>query len=327
MIQIITQPNLIAKYQKIFVRSLKTFCTEKINCSLGYQGHNQKTIVFYSEKYDFWFSWYEARNRYWNAFGLGRPQENSSNSITVEINFPYKGVNRNVGGVFGVDEANRILILHRGKIGGGRVGIGKQLLFNNYRDEPVLALDDGVENEFCSIGTIGTRYFARQVRNFVSEVDRIKRLATTHDQAPFNKLNDFSFTQESGGTSTSELSKKVTIERTHGIVVNALAQLLETQGHHVGNDCNRDLYIHRRKKITSLFEIKRTTSPQSLYTAVGQLIVYSLPLGYPVNMFLVLPQKLNVSVEKRLRQEHNIRTLYYEWNDGEPVFKNINRYF
>jgi hypothetical protein len=79
MTEIITDAKLITKYQKQFVRELKTICNEKLNCTLGYQGASEELPVFYSEKFNFWFTSVENINRYWNAFGFGRPLQGKNN--------------------------------------------------------------------------------------------------------------------------------------------------------------------------------------------------------------------------------------------------------
>ena len=323
MTEIITDQNLITKYQKLLVKQLKTACTEKIVCILGYQGNSDELTVYYSDKFNFWFTAYENKNRYWNAFGFGRPQKGRNNSITVEINIPYDGINRNVGGVFGHDKNGEVLVLHRGKIGGGRVGIGKSLFFDNYRDEPITADDDGIENDFCLIGSLISRHLPRQVGNFVSEVHRIKNL-TAEETEDFTALNDFSFTDEATGSSKIKRSGTTTIERTHGIVVNLLARVLEDKGYKVAKDRNRDLFIHNRGQIKKLFEIKRSSSTNDLYSAVGQLLIYSIPIKTSVDLILVVPDKLNSTVEKRLAQL-GIKILYYDWNNGEPTFNNLDK--
>ena len=323
MTEIVTDDKLITKYQRQFIQQLKTTCREKIVCTLGYQGSSDELTVYYSEKFDFWFTAHENVNRYWNAFGFGRPQEGKSNSITVEINPPYKGISRNIGGVFGHDKNGEVLVLHRGKIGGGRVGVGKQLFFDNYRDEPIIADDGGIENEFCLIGSLSSSHLPRQVGNFVSEVHRIKNL-TAEQATDFSSLNKFAFTDEATGKRKVKRSGTTTIERTHGIVVNLLARILESKGHKVGKDRNRDLFIHKRGQIKKLFEIKTSSSTQDLYSAVGQLLIYSIPIKTAVDLILILPDKLSKTVEQRLG-ELGMQILYYHWSNEEPIFENLTK--
>jgi hypothetical protein len=324
MIVIVTEKKLIARYQKQFILQLKSACGKKMRCTLGYQGSSEDEEVYYSEEFNFWFSTHPNYNRYWNAFGYGEPSKERNNSITVEINPPYEGVNRNIGGVFGHDNNGDVLVLHRGKIGGGRVGIGKKLFFDNFRDEPILGIDDGIENEFCLIGSLGSKLLPRQVGNFVSEVHRIKSM-TSEQVNDFSKLNNFSFTDEASGKSKVKRTGTTTIERTHGIVVNLLARLIEAKGHKVAKDRNRDLFIHKKGQVNKMFEIKTSSSTQDLYSAVGQLLIYSIPIKTQVDLILVIPEKLSKPVKTRL-DELGIQILYYQWKNEEPVFENLNSY-
>lgn len=323
MIEIVTDSKLITKYQRQFLQQLQTTCQEKVVCTLGYQGNSDKSTVYYSAKFDFWFTSHDNDNRYWNAFGFGRPKAGRNNSITVEINPPYEGINRNIGGVFGHDKNGEVLVLHRGKIGGGRAGVGKQLFFENYREKPIIADDGGVENEFCLIGSLSSKHLPRQVGNFVSEVHRIKNL-TTEEVTDFLDLLSFKYTDEKFGTNKVKRKTTTTIERTHGIVVNSLANILENNGHKIGNDRNRDLFIHKRGQIKTLFEIKTSSSTQDLYSAVGQLLIYSIPIKTVVDLFLVLPEKLSKSVAKRL-DELGLQIIYYTWDNNEPTFLYLDK--
>lgn len=215
-------------------------------------------------------------------------------------------------------------MLHRGKIGGGRVGIGKKTFFNNFLGgyfEPVN--DDGIEAELLLIGSLNSRHFIAQVSNFINGIDRIKNLKKKGKIDSFSKLQDFSYTKEHTGTSTVK-QRSITIKRTHGIVVHALAKRLESQGYKIGKDGNRDLFIHKRGRITTLFEVKRDASTQDLCTAVGQLLIYSIPIKTKVGLILVVPDMLSNEVIHQLHKL-GIKVLYYRWSKDEPKFQNLNR--
>lgn len=112
------------------------------------------------------------------------------------------------------------------------------------------------------------------------------------------------------------------IDRTHGIVVNALARQLESRGQRIGNDRNRDLFIHNKGQIQTLFEVKTSSSTQCLYAAIGQLLLYSIPIPNEVKLVAVLPDKLSKTVTKRF-SSLGIDILYYEWNNDEVIFIDI----
>ena len=57
--------------------------------------------------------------RYWNAFGIGKPIPGKLAHIICEINYPESGLNSRVAANW-VKDGNDILLVHNGKIGGGR---------------------------------------------------------------------------------------------------------------------------------------------------------------------------------------------------------------
>ena len=322
MIEIITDKKLITKHQTEFARKLKLVCAKPINCKLGHLGSSDDNTVYYSEEFDFWFTTHRSTNRYWNGFGIGKPETGRITSITAEINPPYEGINRSIGGAFGYDSDGEVLVLHRGQIGGGKAGIGKKLFFDNFRGDFDVANDGDRETDFCVIGSLNSKHFAKQVLNFVQEVARIKSF-DIQKKIDFSDLEDFEFRQEQSGRSETTRGK-ITIDRTHGIVVNALAKELEKKGFKIGNDRQRDLFTHKNGLIKNLFEFKSSSSTQNLYTAVGQLIIYSIPIKNPVQLVLVLPDKLKKEIETRLN-ELDLKILYYKWTKEEIIFINLTK--
>lgn len=138
------------------------------------------------------------------------------------------------------------------------------------------------------------------------------------------KLKDFVFRQEHFGESTVEKTKRTLIKRTHGIVVNSLAAELSERGLLVANDANRDLFIHNNKKeIKCIFEIKTSASTQSIYAAVGQLIIYSIPTLVKSGLLLVIPDLLNEKIKMRL-EGLGIKILYYSWHNEKPIFHELD---
>jgi hypothetical protein len=318
MLQVVTNKSEISKFQKAFLTEVKKNFTQEIKCYVGFKGGNIEKSVYYSEKLNFWVT-NDEFERYWNAFGIGKPKQGSNNIIVGEINFPYEGINRNVAGVFAKDERGKVFVLHRGKIGGGKIGIGKNLFIKHFRGDFETALDGDKETEFCLVGEIDSIHFSKQVANFIKEIQRIKNFNFEDD---FSALNDFTYTDEKFGKSVSENNDPKTIERTHGIVVNCLCDELKELGFKVGNDRNRDIFIYRKGKIEVLFEIKTTSSTQSLYSAVGQLLLYSIPIENEVRLIAVLPEKVSKKVEQKFKKL-NIEILYYEWNKEKIIFKNL----
>lgn len=323
MIQVIQDKSIIRKLHQRFNKQLNPYLTQTISCWVGYPSGSYQDDVRYSKRLDFWLSHFEHKNRFWNGFGLGKPISGGMNSLNGEINFPYQGINRRVSGVFAKDDENNFLVLHRGRIGGGKPGVGKSVFVDNFRGDFVTAIDGDRESKFCLVGELGSNLLPKQVANFINEIYRIKSLIKSGDTNKFAELSSFNFTEEQSGQSSYDRDTTTIINRTHGIVVNELANQLESRRFKVGNDKNRDLFIYDKKQITNLFEIKTNTATQSIYSAVGQLIIYSIPIKNEVSLFIVLPDKLTKTVEKRLHSL-GILPLYYHWANDTPIFPELD---
>lgn len=323
MITVITNRQQIENLHRQFHSKLDRHFRARINCWVGYPGGNFEDTVRYSTDLDIWISVQYLNTRFWNGFGIGKPTEGRNNSLAGEINFPYEHINRRIAGVFAQDDTGNIFVLHRGRIGGGRPGIRKAYFKDNFRGDFVSAVDGDRETEFCLVGELNSRHFSRQVSNFISEIYRVKNLENGGTAADFGNLTNFIYTDEHSGMTVTERNDPVIIERTHGIVVNALAKELKDRKFKIGNDRNRDLFIHNRGEISTLFEIKTSSSTQCLYSAVGQLLLYSIPIRSNVKLIAVLPDKLSKAVTKKF-SSLGINILYYEWDKDEPKFKELD---
>jgi hypothetical protein len=324
MITVLTDKDQIAQLQQKFKNQLDRFLNEEIECWIGYHGGSFKETALYSKELNIWMSNFDYEKLKINLFGIGKPVEGGMNSIIGQINFPLENINRRVAGVFAIEDNKNILVLHRGKIGGGKPGIGKNLVFDNYRGDFVTAIDGERETEFCLVGELDSSHLPRQIANFIHEIARIKVLEDGNEPSDFEELANFSYTDESSGQTITERTDPLVVERIHGIVVNALATELQTREHIIGNDRNRDLFIHNGKEISTLFEVKTSSSPQSLYTTVGQLIIYSIPIKNKVDLIAVLPTKLSKTVTNRL-DTLGIKLLYYRWEKGNPIFIGLDK--
>jgi hypothetical protein len=323
MITVVTDKKQIVELHRKFHKRLDKFLTVGVDCWVGYPSGSFEDTVMYSSELNIWLSHGEHDNKFWNGFGVGEPIEGRNNSLNGEINFPKEGNYRRVAGAFGVEDNGNILVLHRGKIGGGKPGIGKNYFTDNFRGDFVTAIDGDRETEFCLVGELYSNYFPKQVANFIKEIYRVKQLEDGESATDFSGLSDFNYTAEHSGKTVTERNDPVVIERTHGIVVNALADELKSRGLKVGNDRNRDLFIHNRGQINTLFEVKTSSSTQCLYSTVGQLLLYSIPIANKVSLVSVLPNKLSKTVSKKF-QSLGIEILYYEWDGDTPSFLNLD---
>ncbi len=322
MITIVSDAEEISKYYSRFEARIRKDFNTAYKRTVGHPGESFANTFHYSNTYGLWVTQKVLNSRYWSGFGLGEPKSTGSNSIDGEINFPLKGIDRKIAGAFAIEGKN-VLVLHRGRIGGGKKGVGKGLFDAQFRGDKVIAIDGGRETEFALVGELGSRYFIDQLRVFIHEVYRIKHLGKS-TPGIVSQLNRFIYKPEAFGQNVIPVKKQRSINRTHGIVVNQLAEKLEESGLHVGNDANRDLYVHNESQIQVLFEIKTSSTPHDLYCALGQLLFYSMPLKKSTKKIVVLPDVLKSMLERRLK-EYGVDILYYKWKAGRVVFKELEK--
>lgn len=128
-------------------------------------------------------------NRYWCAFGTDVGQPGKSLNISVEINPPFEGVNRQVRGQIVRDEDDGSEYLaHRGGLGGGRGGDVKIADFWRWFEKPRLETvswrEGGNTATLHIMGPIGTPLLVDQIHHFVSEAERLRGLARREQLAP-----------------------------------------------------------------------------------------------------------------------------------------------
>lgn len=179
MITVISDNREIVKLHQQFHQQLDEHLTKKIRCLVGYQGGSNEDIIKYYQGLDLWVIAQELNNKYWNGFGVGEPVEKGSNSLVCEINFTYEGGDRRVAGAFAKDDDGKILILHRGNIGGGRKGVGKNSFLESFGGDSIQAMDGGRPTFFCFVAKLRDPSFQDQLSAFVHEVSRIKKVITS----------------------------------------------------------------------------------------------------------------------------------------------------
>ncbi|MEZ4503010.1 MAG: hypothetical protein R3C39_10330 [Dehalococcoidia bacterium] len=112
---------------------------------------------------------------YWNPIGLADASpENANLSVAVEVNPPIEGATARIAGLFGREDDGTIALLHRGKIGGGRAGVGQELFWQMFQGQRAFA---GVAGELvdCAIVTrLGSASVITDLHRFAADVARMK---------------------------------------------------------------------------------------------------------------------------------------------------------
>jgi len=327
MLTIINDKNEIKKAQKLFEQTIQKTLKKSNIASIGYQGGNQQEIFYWSPELCLWaiFST-SSSNRFWNAFGiLDKPELPKLNSIDVEINFPFSGLARSIAGVIAKDERGGLIIAHRGKIGGGRKGVGQKLFFDNYNGETEILQDGQNECKVALVGALSSSHFIGQIHNFVQEVKRIKLIPTMgKSDASTNAVKEIFSPEFCGDSTVKRNATEITRKCDHGFLVKNLEAFIKKQGLKTANDVKRDLYIlDKNKTIVVLFEIKSDLSLDSIYSGIGQLLLNSINLSKKPKLVLVLPNTTSSSLKISLKKI-GINYLSYRWEKDTPKFLNCS---
>lgn len=170
----------ISQAQRVFKNQLKRVSARPRRVMVGWRGGAEETSVYWSPKLNIWSAFARGERSYWNAFGIKEPRGRSASSIIVEVNPPYSGIYRLTQGAIAEDIQGNLFVIHRGKIGGGRPGIGKSLFEENFQGKWALLNDGDRINEVALIGRLESNRFPNLLKSFVYEVSRIKSLAGNH---------------------------------------------------------------------------------------------------------------------------------------------------
>jgi len=324
MLTVITDEAAIRRCQRQFVRSFKPFTSETIPVRLGHPGASEQAKVVWSESLGIWlFSRKIEESRYWNGFGIGHPETGSAIAITCEINFPLCGFDRRMGGAFAQDHAGRLFVVHRGKLGGGRKGIGKSLFENSYRGTWEVMDDGGEETPVAIIGILQSPRFARQIAEFVQKIARIKETATARSAQTELIFGEFRLHEELIGARYRDQERETGAECDHGLIVRDLAEIMKQTGLRVGNDGNRDLVVMTRAgRMRAVFQIRTETTLVDIHAGATQLLLSGLSLPDNPLLILTLPRPPEAALLDKLKRL-NIDILIYAWRKERAFFPGL----
>jgi len=321
MLRILEDESTIRRCQQQFMRRLKAYADDRIRVRIGHLGESFEGKVFCARNLGVWFiPRKQDGNRYWNAFGVGRPSKDAHVFSTCEINFPLQGLDRRIGGAFARDEAGRIFVVHRGKIGGGKKGIGKSLFEDQYHGVWAPVQDGSIETNVVLIGHLGSSRFARQVSQFVRKVDRIKDFGSPQRIQTEMEFDDHRFSEEWLGRKYLKEERDLAAECDQGLVTQDLAAALRGSGVRIGNDGNRDLYtVDASGRITTIFEVRTDLHLPNLCAGAVRLLLNGLSLPHQPRLVMAVPAGVDAVLEDKLAKLR-VNLLPFDWKDDRAIF-------
>jgi len=325
MLKVVDSGPAIAKAQRRFARALKALATEAIPVRLAHPGASEKVKVLWAESLGLWFySRKIADGRFWNVFGLGRPESGGDAAIACEINFPLAGIDRRVGGAFAADPIGQFLIVHRGKLGGGRIGIGKKLFADRYRGVWETMDDGGQRTPVAVVGLLHSGRLARQVAQFVRKVARLREMAAPPSFQGELAFDELAVREELIGERYCDQERDTGARCDHGLVVGDLAAALRARGFRAGNDGHRDLLVlDRRDRIRAVFQVLPDGNPGALLAAATRLLLNGLSLPGAPLLVLALPRAPEGGLREKFKRL-SIELLTYDWQGNRALFPGLD---
>ncbi len=334
-LEIIINSSEIISLNKAFHGLMKSNSTGKPK-KLRYStpGGSGEAIAYYYPNSDFWWSGdrLSKSHKFYNLFGIA-PDYERTNSIRVQINYQKEFNDFKEAAYWAKDNSGRVFLLHSGKMGGGIKGITIENIDKYYSRKKVVASNNGNQKECFIVCEINSPRAFTQVVSFIKEIDRIKCLLTelkSLELAKGDTNNPFlmkKYTPEFWGKRSSYYRDGIVESVSdHGSIVDALKYELETN-FGFKNKCTKnkyvDLGIDKNGKPIAIFEFKTSTNTQSVYTAIGQVLLHSNSLKSDPMRFVVFPNQIDIGIISDLKNL-GIETLRYEWKKDKVHFLNLN---
>ena len=235
--------------------------------------------------------------RFWNAFGVFDPKRQSQ-TITVEINIAVNSNTARVAGFFAEDFASGdTFLLHSGKVGGGRKGIGKSAFLVWSKSQLVeVAEGGGRVRHGILIGKLSDVNLQGRIWGFVKTVQGFKDAAAAGQLQTRDfkrQLEEFDrYKKEFSGKKRGVHGGVYEYVTYHGEIVQKLfedrtARL--SKGEKIFNSSLIDLFVKKDRVLSEVYEVKTGLGRQMIYTAIGQLVTHAVAGTEKVAKFLVIP--------------------------------------
>ncbi len=324
MLRVVSDKAAIKRYAALFNKKFKSFVDEEIKVRLGHQGAGFPAKVAWSKKLGIWkFSKTVKEVRYWNAFGVERPGGHHVLSIAAEINFPWKEIDRKIGGAFAEDHWGNVFVIHRGKIGGGKKGVGKSLFEEQYRGVWSHMEDGDSISPVAIIGELKSEHFALQAAQFVKKIEKLKSAASSV-QMEIN-FSEITFREELVGGTSCLPEDEIAFACEHDVVVAELASALGRMNIRSGNDAQSDLFVYdaAENRISHFFEVVTSAAEKNVMAAVGRLMLMRAD-GAHLQPVLVLPEEKTKMYAEPLHRVH-IAVVGFHWQQDKAVFSGLDK--
>ena len=262
---------------------------------IGWPSGQMEVDVHFQSKADNSLWWHgdhlDDRGLWLNLFGRGDYPAGDMLNIDLQFNFSSDAANRRTGGAFVFDrESSNVVLAHRGLVTRGKSRVPKARLM---AEADVLvetvACPDNKVRELMLVGPIGSAGFEALVADFTTRVrtaaDRVASKVSAGKAnekgggGVYDRLTEF-FDEFMGSATIPARGSRQAVWK-HGAIVSALRHELASATE-IEKSQKIDL-LASFKKTKLLFEVKTKPDLQSVYAAIGQLLLHSCWLAqeYP----------------------------------------------
>lgn len=308
MLALIGETKRKTAAQRELERNLKGALARQGTHNIGFPGGIVDLPIYSAGEGQLWVAFGgptkdAAVRRYWNAFGVYQP-DHPAQSITVEINIPIDSNGGQVAGFFAEDaETGDIFLMHSGRVGGGRPGIGKSAFLVWSKAKLVEVSDEhGGIRTGIAVGKLDDADLINRIWAFVRSVQSFKDQAATGalETPEFKQcIEEFDrYSKEFSGKKRGTRGGSFEYVTYHGDIVQKLydertARL--ASGEKVFNSNLIDLFVKKDGILSEVYEVKTGVGRQMLYAAIGQVVTHAANGGRDeVAKFLVVPADENI---------------------------------
>jgi len=313
MLALISETKRRKAAQAELERNLKGVLKLQGARTIGFPGGNVELPLYSAGKGRLWVAFGgltdgAAVPRYWNAFGVYQPDQ-PAQSISVEINIPINSNSGQIAGFFAEDrETGDIFLIHSGRVGGGRPGIGKSAFLVWSKAKLIEVADEsGSIRTGIAVGKLHDADLSDRIWTFARSVQSFKdRAATGALETPDfrQRVEEFDrYRKEFSGKKRGVRGSTFEYVTYHGDIVQKLYDERSDRlspGEKVFNSNLIDLFVKKDGVLSEIYEVKTGVGRQMLYTAIGQVVTHATNGHGEVAKFLVIPA--DESVPKDLEQ-------------------------
>lgn len=332
MFSLLENKDDVKKAQSRLEKTIKKSFKTMRNMKIGFPAGNIPNAKIRTDgTHWFWSTDHRVKGsiaRRLNWFGLMK--EHGHLHISVEVNTPYLGADSRIAGFFARDnDTGNVYLMHSGKVGGGKKGVGKKAFLAWSEQELFVVMDSlGRKRLGVIVMPVEGHYVISPLKRYIDttaafkEAVRKGEVSTAILSSKLSYLEDYF--AEATGRRKGKRSAEIDYVSRHGEVVDALKdwwlKIDQRKNLRMVKSILIDLGVQRRGKLTEVFEVKTKVTRSDIYTAIGQLEVHCE--GNACQKYMVIPES-DVLIEgidetlKRLK----IRLIRYRLGNAVSNFK------